>query len=214
MPVTFNVHQFATDSQSMHAPDLPLLPKNAPIPFELAAAHEGELQAFFEANPDYFLAVQGAPAGPQAAYDEIHGDLPAGWSYTKKWLIGYRDPANGKLVAFASLVSDLLADTVWHIGLFVVATELHGSGLAASMFHSIEAWAKAHGARWLRLGVVVGNQRAERFWGRQGFAQVRMRKGVEMGERSNSVRVMVKPLAEHNLSDYLKLVPRDDPARD
>lgn len=35
-----------------------------------------------------------------------------------------------------------------------------------------------------------------------------------MGERSNSVRVMVKPLAEQDLRDYLKLVPRDDPARD
>ena len=101
-----------------------------------------------------------------------------------------------------------------HIGLFVVATELHGSGLAASIFHGIEAWAKAHGARWLRLGVVVGNQRAERFWVRQGFAQVRVREGVEMGERSNSVRVMVKPLAEQDLRYYLKLVPRDDPARD
>lgn len=99
----------------MRAPDLPLLPKNPPIPFGLAAADEAELQAFFEANPAYFLAVQGAPAGPQAAYDEIHGDLPAGWSCTKKWLIGYRDPVSGKLVAFASLVSDLLADTVWHI---------------------------------------------------------------------------------------------------
>lgn len=198
----------------MRAPDLPLLSKNAPTPFELTSADEAELQAFFEANPDYFLAVQGAPAGPLAAYDEIHGDLPAGWSYTKKWLIGYRDPASGKLVAFANLVSDLLAGTVWHIGLFVVATELHGSGVAASIFQSIEAWAKSHGAGWLRLGVVAGNQRAERFWGRQGFAQVRVREGVEMGERSNSVRVMVKPLSEQDLCEYLKLVPRDDPARD
>jgi len=172
------------------------------------------LQAFFEANPAYFLAVQGAPAGPQVAHDEIHGDLPAGWSYTKKWLIGYQDPASGKLVAFASLVSDLLARTVWHIGLFVVATEHHGSGLAASIFGGIEAWAKSHGARWLRLGVVAGNQRAERFWVRQGFALVRVREGVEMGERSNSVRVMVKPLADQDLGDYLQLVPRDDPARD
>lgn len=205
---------FSADQQLMCAPDLPRRSKGDPTPFELTAGHEGELQAFFEANPGYFLAVQGAPAGAQEAYDEIHGELPAGWSYTKKWLIGYRDPASGELVAFASLVSDLLAHTVWHIGLFVVATEHHGSGLAASIFHGIEAWVRSNGAQWFRLGVVAGNQRAERFWARQGFTQVRMREGVEIGGRLNNVRVMVKPLADQDLRSYLKLVPRDDPALD
>ena len=51
------------------------------------------LQRFFEANPAYFLAVQGEPAGPGEAHEEIHGDLPAGWPYTRQWVIGCRSAA-------------------------------------------------------------------------------------------------------------------------
>lgn len=198
----------------MSAHNLPQHSKYGPLPVELAADHELELQAFFAANPAYFLAIQGGPAGPQEAHDEIHGALPTGWPYTKKWLIGYRDRESGALIAFASLVSDLLAESVWHVGLFVVATEHHGSGLAGSIFRDIEAWARSNGAAWLRLGVVAGNQRAERFWLRRGFVEVRTREAVVMGERTNSVRVMVKPLAQADLTRYLQLVPRDDPLHD
>ena len=57
------------------------------------------LQAFFEANPEYFFAVEGqAPAG-NAAHEEIHGELPAGWPFTKKWLIGFAN-GTGAMVAW------------------------------------------------------------------------------------------------------------------
>ena len=54
--------------------------------------------------------------------------------------------------------------------------------------------------------------RAERFWVRQGYQQVRLREGVEMGRLTNSLRVMVKPLGGHTVEDYLRLVERDRPA--
>jgi bisphosphoglycerate-dependent phosphoglycerate mutase len=66
------------------------------------------------------------------------------------------------------------------------------------------------GARWLRLGVVEGNTRAERFWQTLGYSEVRRRSGVMMGSRNNTVRALVKPLAGSSLADYLLRVPRDD----
>ena len=68
-----------------------------------------------------------------------------------------------------------------------------------------------NGARWVRLGVVVGNHRAERFWERQGFTEVRRRDGLTMGQRVNELRVMVKPLDGGQIADYLAMVPRDRP---
>ena len=59
--------------------------------------------------------------------------------------------------------------------------------------------------------MVVGNDRAERFWERQGFAEVRRRDGISMGQRVNSLRVMVKPLDGGRIADYLEMVPRDRP---
>ena len=113
--------------------------------------------------------------------------------------------------AMANVVSDLLAPGVWHIGLFIVATSRYGTGDAQALYRGLETWAAANGANWLRRGVVQGNVRAERFWEALGFVQTRTRSGVEMGKLTNTLRVMVKPLASGTLEQYLSLVERDRP---
>lgn len=199
----------------MPASALPASPlPDCPLPelrvVELTAGAEPLLQRFFDDNPLYFVTVSGEPASPGEAHDEIHGELPAGWPYDRKWVIGYVDAA-GALAAMANVVSDLLAPTVWHIGTFIVATARHGSGDAHALFGALQAWARRHGACWLRLGVVRGNVRAERFWARQGFVQTRLRDAVVFGERSTTVRVMCKPLDGGTIEAYLALVERDRP---
>ena len=194
----------------MSIAELPASPIAGLRAVELGSGDEPVLQRFFEANPLYFLAVNGAPAGPGEAHEEIHGELPAGWAFTKKWIVGYLDTDN-QVVALANVVSDLLASGVWHIGTFIVATSRHGSGDAQVLYRGVEDWARANGARWLRLGVVRGNVRAERFWEALGYVETRTRAGVEMGRLTNTLRVMVKPLAGGTLEQYLQLVPRDRP---
>ena len=176
----------------------------------MGPSNEALLQEFFDANPAYFMAVTGEPAGPDEARTEIADQPPEGWSFTRKWLIGYVDEVD-KLAAMASVISDMLVVGVWHIGLFVVATNRHGSGEAQQLHQSLQEWAVSHGARWLRLGVVQGNTRAERFWASLGYAQTRTREGIEMGERVNTIRVMVKPVAGGTVNEYLSLVQRDRP---
>jgi GNAT superfamily N-acetyltransferase len=203
--------RFSNDStQLMPLTKLP----SSPIPnirtIELTSSEEPILQRFFDANRQYFLAVNGEPAGLNEAHEEIHGDLPPGWSFTKKWLIGYVDTQN-ELVAMANIVSDLLATGVWHIGLFVIATSRHGTGDAQAIYRGLEAWAIDNGAQWLRLGVVQGNARAERFWESLGYIATRTRDGVAMGKLTNTIRVMVKPLAGSSLEQYLSLIERDRP---
>jgi RimJ/RimL family protein N-acetyltransferase len=178
------------------------------VAVELGDADVPTLQQFFERNPEYFLAIGGQPPDANEAKDEVQSAPPQGWTYTRKWLIGFED-ASGALVGMANVVSDLLAPGIWHIGLFIIATRLHGSGSAQSLFTALEHWTHYRGARWLRLGVVKGNNRAERFWERCGFAEVRERDGITMGTRSNTVRVMAKSLAGGALEAYLSLVPRD-----
>jgi len=192
--------------------DLPLPP--SPIPtltvIELKAGTEPLLQRLFEENPLYFLSMNGQPAGPTEAHEEIHDPLPAGWTYTRKLVLGYI-ASDGSLAAMANIVSDMLAPTVWHISTFIVATARHGSGDAATIYQSLEVWASKHGAKWLRLGVVRGNPRAEHFWDRQGFTEARVRYGVQMGVQTNALRVMFKPLTGGTLEQYIALVARDRP---
>lgn len=176
----------------------------------LGASAEGSLQRFFEANPEYFLSVTGRPAQPGDARDELHETLPDGWQYAAISILGWAKPS-GELVAMANVVSDLFAPGIWHLNTFIVETARHGNGDAHSIYRDIERWAIAGGATWLRLGVVLGSTRAERFWERQGYLQTRLRHGVEMGGRVNTLRVMCKPLAQGSLAQYLQLVARDRP---
>jgi len=180
---------------------------------ELAAGSEPLLQAFFDANPEYFLTIQGERAAPNEAHEEIHGELPAGWPYTKKWVLGYVD-ASDSLIALANLVSDILAPGVWNVSTFIVATDRHGTGDAQRLYRSLEAWAQRGGAKWLRLGVVQGNTRAERFWQSVGYVQTRLRGGVQFGRQTRTLRVMYKPLAGGTLEQYLSLIARDRPEPD
>lgn len=177
---------------------------------ELGVREAPLLQRFFDANPDYFLAVQGEPAGPDQAHEELTGSPPPGVPWSRVWQVGFVEPS-GHLAAFAGIVTDLFAADVCHIGLFIVDGSRRGSGDAHRLYAGLEQWARAHGAHWMRLGVVLGNTRGERFWSRCGFTRVRLREGYVMGRRTNVVAVLVKPLADGTLADYLARVARDRP---
>lgn len=187
---------------------LPTSPIQSLHTIELTPAHAPLLQQFFDENPAYFLITTGEPAGPGEAVEEITNELPAGWQFTKKWVIGYANE-QGALVAMANVITDLLAPSVFHIGTFIVATQRHGSGDARLLYQGLESWASANGAAWLRLGVMQGNTRAERFWTAQGYIPVRERAGIQMGSRYVTVQTMVKPLTDSSMETYLALVPRD-----
>lgn len=202
-----------------HVDVQPFMPKPRALPSpavsellsrELDITWAPKLQRFFDRNPLYFQTVCGEPASSSSAQEELTETPPEGWPYSRQWRIGYVDSSQ-ELVAFADVVSDLLAVGVWHIGLFLLATERHGTGDAQLIFAELERWARQAGARWLRLGVVKGNTRAERFWSKQGFVQTRVREGVAMGRQTNTIRVLVKPLGTGTVHDYLQLVERDRP---
>ena len=176
----------------------------------LVASDVPVLQAFFEENPEYFLAVNGVPPRSCEAQEEFDDLPPVDISFNERWLIAFTDPT-GKLVGFAGVLSDILAARVWHIGIFIVASELHGTGAALAHYDTLERWMAANGAAWIRLGVVEGNVKAERFWRKTGYREVRKRLGIKMGGRMNDVRVLVKPLENRSIAEYLALVERDNP---
>jgi GNAT superfamily N-acetyltransferase len=168
------------------------------------------LQALFDANPAYFQAVNGRPANPDEAQAEFEEVPPAHLPFAGHWEAGICD-GQGQLVGTLVVLSDFCAPGVWHLGLFLLATRLHGSGLAASLHQALLAWARSQGAQWMRLSVIVGNARAERFWARQGYTEVRRRHGIDTGGRLNDARVMVIALGDQGLDAYLARVPRDQP---
>jgi ribosomal protein S18 acetylase RimI-like enzyme len=171
----------------------------------------GELQAFYESNPDYWLLVYGhAPAADEAQRD-FEGKPPPEMSYStlNAWLI--RDRESQRIIGEVSAIVDLLAAGVTHLGFFIIDAAKRGSGLAHEVYANYEAWAVAQGARWLRLGVVEANARGRSFWRRLGYAEVRRRENYVLGDRSHNLVVMIKPVVPNTLDDYLARVARDRP---
>jgi GNAT superfamily N-acetyltransferase len=168
------------------------------------------LQDFFVANPEYFLAVNGTLPRPAEARQEFEDRPPADMSFDEVYVIGFVDRAD-RFVGMATVLSNLFAPHVWHIATFIVATSLHGTGTAGFLYERLEGWAKEEGASWLRLGAVAGNLKAERFWEKVGYKEVRRRTDVQLGSMTHTIRVFVKPLCAPGLEEYLSLVARDQP---
>ncbi len=179
------------------------------IAVPLGEADAPALQAFLDANPLYSQIVNGRPFAPGEALQEIVEPPP--YPHRALHALAVLAPEAGPWRGFVSLVDDLIAPGVQHIGLFLVATAEQGSGLAAELYQAIEQRAREQGARWMRLGVVVGNARAEAFWARCGFREIRQRHGMPYEGPSRSVRVMLKTLDGSPLADYLAIVERDRP---
>jgi len=175
---------------------------------QVGAQELPELQRFYEANPGYFERVEGAPPGPTAARESLHGLPPMEWPFTRKLLIAFRGRA-GEIVGVADVIVDLFSRDVWHLGFFMVADALHGSGVPHALYAHLEAWMRGAGARWIRLGVVRGNGRAVRFWQKMGYVDVAQRRDYPQGVLRHTLRVMAKPLAGGSLDEYRALVERD-----
>lgn len=177
---------------------------------EATAADAARVQHFFEAHPDYFVQCEGRAPEPAAGREFVVDRPPAEFSFRAHHNLVIVSDAE-EIEGVLAVSVDLLSAGVWHLGLLIVATRWHGGGLAQAAHEAYEAWARAGGARWLRLGVVEQNGRARRFWQRQGYTEIRRREGVAMGELRNTVLVMCKPVADAALDAYLAAVPRDRP---
>lgn len=183
-------------------------------------------QAFYDANPEYFLTINDRLPPEDLAATEFDEAPPPHLPFSRQWCLGLFEaavaraegeggdgqPAAGSpLAGVAMLTTDLCVPGVWHLGLFIVATRLRGSGAAQGAYEALESWVRGGGARHLRLSVVRGNGPAERFWARQGYRELRQREGIDTGGRVNTVRVLLKPLADEGIEAYLRAVPRDRP---
>lgn len=173
----------------------------------LTAADAPALQAFLDANPVYSELVNGRPWDADEALKEIT-DLPP-FAHGDTHALALLEPGGGRWLGFVSIVEDLIAPGVTHIGLFLIATAAHGSGLAAAVHAALEAWARGRDARVLRLGVVTRNARALAFWRRLGYVELRQRDfEYPVGRLTNSVRI--KALAG-SVDEHLQRVERDRP---
>ena len=104
---------------------------------ELVAEDIPLMQKLYDANPEYSQMVLARAPRDGDAHDEFYDRPPAAFPMGRKFMCGFVD-AKDELTGVAEIISDLFAQSVWHIGLFLVATEQHGNGVAHKLYKAIE----------------------------------------------------------------------------
>ncbi|MFT3816064.1 MAG: GNAT family N-acetyltransferase [Rubrivivax sp.] len=133
-----------------------------------SAADVERLQQLFERAPRYAEATTGESVSAAAAREALEA-LPPGKLQEDKFVFGaFTD--DDVLVGCADLIRGYPSPSVAYVGLLLVDERLENRGYGTEILKQIEAIAVG----WavcikLRLGVVQANERALRFWSRQGF---------------------------------------------
>jgi GNAT superfamily N-acetyltransferase len=100
---------------------------------------------------------------------------------------------NGRIIGYAMLIRDDGADETAELSKMYVVADHHGAGVSTALMERTLAIAKEWGMRRVWLGVNQGNQRAQRFYAKNGF-KVNGTRTFQVGARRENDYVMVREL--------------------
>lgn len=160
--------------------------------YSLRPEQTAALQTFFEQCADYTMLVEGEGVSPDAAQDTFV-DLPPGKTLEDKFLYGVMDQA-GVIIGVLEGMRHYPQDGIWWIGLFMLAPRVRGKGLGQTILDAFAEHVRAAGGDAIMLGVVEENQSGYRFWGQQGFEDVRQTEPRTFARKTQRVFIMRRGL--------------------
>ncbi len=152
------------------------------------------LQTLYEACLDYMLLADGHPAGPHAAEEELK-EVPPGRSADDKFMFGIVDSRNG-LAGVLDVVRGYPEEGVWWIGLLLLLPGVRSQGVGQKVLDGFSEYVRGSGGNAILLGVVEENERAHRFWSKMGFELVRETEPQQMGNKTQTVRIMRREIKD------------------
>jgi GNAT superfamily N-acetyltransferase len=156
----------------------------------LDAAAAGELDALSLRCADFMRLVEGREPGPHEGR-EILTDAPPDFPIADKFVLGVR--SGDELIGVTDVLRGYPAPAVWWVGLLLLAPEARRGGLGSEVMGALASWAVGEGAASIQLGVQSQNERALRFWRRQGFEHLRTAE-QQNGRLHNRVLVLERRL--------------------
>ncbi len=146
------------------------------------------LQALFDADPEYFLGMNGR----KIPVEEIRTMLPSGRTREDKFL--YAIERDGHLAGIIDLIRGYPEPATWHLGFLFIAKAFRAAGLGRAALHALYGHVHAQGGKVLRLGVVEDNNRARWLYATEGFVFEAMREVDPAANRLRRTLVLRRPL--------------------
>jgi len=129
------------------------------------AADAAAIQAILDADAETWLVLEGAPLVPDEGVLMLTIRPPEVPLERKHLFV-----ADG--VCVLDMLDGYPVAATWFLGLIFLAPGYRDGGIGTRVLEAIAAHARAHGSTVLRLGVVVENTAARRFYDRLGFRHV------------------------------------------
>jgi RimJ/RimL family protein N-acetyltransferase len=134
----------------------------------LTLADAPAVQRLFERSSAFFELVEGKPAGPGKAIEELTSIAP-GKTLDDTVNFGVFD--GDRLIAFLGLARDYPKAPEWWLGLMLLDPAERNRGLGPQIHRELLERIAAEGATKLWIGVQTQNVAAERFWRREGYVE-------------------------------------------
>jgi len=120
---------------------------------------------------DYFDLLEGRPAGPDAAQQELR-DGPAERVPHDLFALGI-DGGQGELAGYIGALRHHRQPNQWYLGFLLLDPAWRGRGIGSTAYWAFQHWIAAQGADSLLLAVLADNERGRRFWQSLGFGSPR-----------------------------------------
>lgn len=138
-----------------------------------------------ESCSDYYI-MSGGVLPTEEEINEIFTDLPPNKKQQDKHLFGVFK--SNILVGIVDVVRDFPINDEWIIGLLLLKPNERGKGLGEKIHEVLIQWAKPLGAKSFRVGVIIENINAIRFWDRLGYIEIE-KKSMNIKQKNHVVIV-------------------------
>jgi len=142
---------------------------------------------------DYFDLLEGRPAGPDAAQQELR-DGPAERVPHDLFALGI-DGGQGELAGYIGALRHHRQPNQWYLGFLLLDPAWRGRGIGSTAYWAFQHWIKAQGANSLLLAVIAENERGHRFWQSLGFGCPRSYPARQIGLKRHVLVEYEKTLA-------------------
>lgn len=132
----------------------------------LTVANAGEIYELCATNPLYYHYLR-EPLTHQSIIEGIE-ELPPGKRQEDKYFLGFYTQA-GSLVAILDLVWQYPDEKSVYFGLFMTNRKYQRQGISSNLIQELSSYIENQAMKRIRLGCIVDNEPAQKFWLKNGF---------------------------------------------
>ena len=151
------------------------------------------LQRLFDRCGDYFDLLEGRPARPEAALEELRDGPPERVPHDL-FTLGI-DGGQGELAGYIGALRHHRRPNQWYLGFLLLDPAWRGRGVGSTAYWAFQHWIATQGAESLLLAVLADNERGRRFWQSLGFGAPRSYPARQIGLKRHVLIEYEKDLA-------------------